>query len=96
VTCEVKSHHRVGQIFESCSQRAQRGPLLELHGFDDGQISALFCIFPQYLHASSGVSASAQYESHLYYFHANGPLSQIRHSAPVYVACAVCIRQNSR
>jgi hypothetical protein len=40
VTCEVKSHHRVGQIFESCSQRAQRGPLLELHGFDDGQI---FC-----------------------------------------------------
>jgi hypothetical protein len=29
-----ESHHRVGQNFTSCTQRApERGPLLELHGF---------------------------------------------------------------
>jgi hypothetical protein len=56
--CGSKSHHRVGQNFTSCTQRApERGPLLELHGFD-GQISAPILI-QQYFACQQGWSESA-------------------------------------
>jgi hypothetical protein len=78
-----KSHHRVGQNFTSCTQRAQSADLcLNCMALMDRYLR-LFCIFPNILHASrGGLSESAIGNmSQILLFPSTGPLSQI----PFYI-----------